>query len=170
MSTEPSQADIMAAFQAGAYRSKAPAATSVLADINDPNPVGALTQPAEGEAEGSKSKTNSRKIYCFREGCGSVILQKGAATYIESPANIVRPHPNPLPFLSQIRRLMFRYQMTKHPLFPIPSPSPPTLGTTRTGTSLIHMHSTISVSPDPTLRQISLSRPTYLGERGWRGK
>jgi hypothetical protein len=96
MSTEPSQADIMAAFQAGAFRSKVPAATSVLADIHDPNPVGALTRPAEGEAEGSKSKTNSRKIYCFREGCGSVILQKGAATYIEAPANIVRPHPNPL--------------------------------------------------------------------------
>jgi hypothetical protein len=87
MTSEPSQADIMAAFQAGAFRSKAPTSTSVLADVRDP--ANALTQ-SQSEAEGSKTKTNSRKIYCFRQGCGSVILSKGAATYVESPANIVR--------------------------------------------------------------------------------
>jgi hypothetical protein len=79
MTTEPNQADIMAAMQAGQFRSKAPSNTSLYADIES----SALTQEAEG------SKTNARKIYCFREGCGSVILQKGAASYVESSSTIV---------------------------------------------------------------------------------
>ena len=83
MTTEPSQADIMAAMQAGQFRSKAPSNTSLYSDIDS----SALTQEAEG------SKTNARKIYCFREGCGSVILQKGAAAYVESPSTIVSLPP-----------------------------------------------------------------------------
>jgi hypothetical protein len=83
MTTEPSQADIMAAMQAGQFRSKAPSDTSLYSGIDS----SALTQEAEG------SKTNARKIYCFREGCGSVILQKGAATYVESPSTIVSLPP-----------------------------------------------------------------------------
>jgi hypothetical protein len=82
--TEPNQADIMSALAAGSFRSKPASNSSLYSEITDPS---ALTQ----EAEGSKTKTNARKIYCFREGCGSVILQKGAATYLESSSTIVRP-------------------------------------------------------------------------------
>lgn len=78
--SEPSQAEIMKALQAGGFRSKAPASSSLYASFADP--VDALTK-------GEGSKSNSRKVYCFREGCGSVILSPGAAELVESPANIV---------------------------------------------------------------------------------
>jgi hypothetical protein len=86
MTTEPSQADIMAALQAGAFRSK-PVATSTYADFSDPSAL--ITTP---EGSTSNTKTNSRKIYCFREGCGSVILQPKASTYLESTSTIVSHH------------------------------------------------------------------------------
>lgn len=84
----PSQADIMKALQAGAFRSKAPASTLLYADIT--NPIDQLMR-SEGEGSKSKTKTNARKVYCFREGCGSVILSPGAADHVESPATIVSP-------------------------------------------------------------------------------
>ena len=141
----------MAALQAGSFRSKPPASTTLYADI--PDPVSALTQ-----GEGS-SKTNSREIYCFREGCGSVILQKGAATYLESSSTIVCPRSKPR------YQLISRSQMTPHP------PSPPARGTrTDSGMSPIHMHLTISDSQDPTHHHLSLYRTIYQETMGRRGK
>lgn len=80
--TQAEQAEIMKALQAGAFRSKAPASSSLHSSFDDP--VNDLTN-------GEGSKTNSRKVYCFREGCGSVILSPGAATYVESTETIVCP-------------------------------------------------------------------------------
>ena len=151
MTSEPNQADIMAALQAGSFRSKPPASTTLYADI--PDPVNALTQ-----GEGS-SKTNSRKIYCFREGCGSVILQKGAATYLESSSTIVCPRSKPR------YQLISRSQMTLHPPSLPARPTP-----TDSGTFPIHMHLTISDSQDPTHRHLSLYRAIYPETMGIRGK
>lgn len=81
---EPSQAEqaeIFKALQAGSFRSKAPTSSSLYSSFTDP--VNELTTGGEG------SKTNSRKVYCFREGCGSVVLSPKAATYIESSESIV---------------------------------------------------------------------------------
>jgi hypothetical protein len=152
MTTEPSQADIMAALQAGSFRSKAPASSSLYADISDP--VNSLTQ-----GEGS-SKTNSRKIYCFREGCGSVILQKGAATYLESSSTIVTILP-----LLETSELIDRSQMTPHPLSLPPQATP-----MPSGMCLIHMHSTISDSQDRIPLQLSLYQTTYQGMMEKKGR
>ena len=81
--TQAEQAEIMKALQAGSFRSKAPASTSLHSSFTDP--VNELTTGGEG------SKTNSRKIYCFREGCGSVVLQPKAAVYVDSAETIVCP-------------------------------------------------------------------------------
>ena len=141
--TEPSQADIMAAMQAGSFRSKPPSNTTLYSDISD---TSSLTQ----EAEGSKSKTNARKIYCFREGCGSVILQKAAATYIESSSTIVSPR-----YLLVLSRLNYSSQMTLHPLSHLQ-----TRPRMASGTFLTHIPLTTSDSRDPILHLPSPYQPT----------
>lgn len=155
MTTEPNQADIMAAMAAGSFRSKPAANTSLYSDISDSS---SLTQ----EAEGSKSKTNARKIYCFREGCGSVILQKGAAVYVESPSTIVCLSIHTRSAIAHIS-----FQMTLHHLL-----HPQTKTHMDSGTFQILMHLTILDFRDPILLPLSPYRLDYqeMMERRGRGK
>ncbi|WVR03047.1 hypothetical protein IAU60_000036 [Kwoniella sp. DSM 27419] len=77
--SEPSQADIFAALQAqssGSFR-RSPPATSPYSTFSQ-DPKGELATGEEG-----KACTNSRRLYCFREGCGSVILSEGVGEWLE---------------------------------------------------------------------------------------
>lgn len=147
MTTELSQADIMAAMSAGQFRSKPPSSTFLHSDID----TSALTQEAEG------SKTNSRKIYCFREGCGSVVLQKGAALYVESSSTIVRPQPS----MRSCVKLMISSLMTHHHLSHLQQTHH-----MDSGTSPILIHLTISDSQDPIRHLLLPSLRTYQGMMG----
>lgn len=77
--SQPSQADILAALSSSSFR-KAPQPTSPYVEFRDP----------ESELiEAGPSKVNSRRVYCFREGCGSLILLEKAGAVTETDTSIV---------------------------------------------------------------------------------
>lgn len=84
-SQQPSQAQILAALQSGSFRPKNPPKTVAAADLSRDDLV---SSNAAGQEAGPS--TNARRIYCFREGCGSVILEQGAASWVDLDTEVVR--------------------------------------------------------------------------------
>lgn len=64
---QPSQADIFSALQSSSFRPKTAPKTEAFATVGEAGPSGTR---------------NSRKFYCFRPECSSVILQKDTAEVV----------------------------------------------------------------------------------------
>lgn len=81
--SQPSQADIFAALQSQSSSStfKPRPTTSFFSD--HPDHLSSLTNPSSSEP------TNKTKIYCFREGCGSLLLLPDVGEWIVAEGNVV---------------------------------------------------------------------------------
>lgn len=81
---QPSQADIYAALAAQSSFRKPAAPTSAFTSFSDPSTE--LISSAS-----SSSRVNSRRVYCPREGCGSLLLLEKAGEVVEAPVDVVSP-------------------------------------------------------------------------------
>ena len=82
--TQPSQADIYAALASqSSFRKPAPP-TAAYDTFSDP-----ATQLIESGPSGSR--VNKTRVYCPREGCGSLILLEKAGEVVQTGQNIVCP-------------------------------------------------------------------------------
>ncbi|WVQ82896.1 hypothetical protein IAT38_005032 [Cryptococcus sp. DSM 104549] len=100
MSVQPSQADIFAALTAQAASRSAPPPTSPYSTFA-PDPYALLTSsPASvpssdvPSAESQQGRTNTRKVYCPREECGSVIMQPGVGAWVEVDGPVLPQDPS----------------------------------------------------------------------------
>ncbi|WVQ64313.1 uncharacterized protein L199_002475 [Kwoniella botswanensis] len=97
--TQPTQAEIFAALSAQSSssfnRSQPP--TSTYQSFEQDQNQDPVTQLTIAESENGK-KANSRRIYCPRDGCGSVILLDGVGEWIDVNEGNVLPHDPSSPF------------------------------------------------------------------------
>jgi len=92
---QPSQAEIFAALQAqGSSSSRPKAASTAYAEIQDPY------------ADLTKDGISASRMYCPREGCGSLILLEGTAEWLLAESNLVS-------LLRPIASLTARGQLTR---------------------------------------------------------
>lgn len=79
----PSQADILAALQSQSQASRrSPPNTVSHAALAD-------TAPDSLTNSSGQARTNSRKLYCPREGCSCVVIGVDAATWVEAESDLV---------------------------------------------------------------------------------
>jgi len=92
--TQPSQADVLAALQAQSSSSRKRPSTSSYADHADP--YTSLTTPSTSapSATASSSRLNATRLYCPREGCGSLILLEQTGEWLTAEADAVRSPPS----------------------------------------------------------------------------
>lgn len=84
---QPSQADVFAALSAqGSFRKPAKPSAPFSA-FSDPSTE--LITSAGASAEAGSSRVNATRVYCPREGCGSLILLENAAKVVESQIEVV---------------------------------------------------------------------------------
>ncbi|TYJ51953.1 hypothetical protein B9479_007442 [Cryptococcus floricola] len=94
MTAPYSQADILAALSA---QSALPRTTPTYPFSSFPTPLLQLTN-AVPEDKPESPKTNGRKVYCPREGCGSVIMQAGVGNWLDIPGAVLPDDPkSPFP-------------------------------------------------------------------------
>ncbi|WRT63216.1 uncharacterized protein IL334_000119 [Kwoniella shivajii] len=93
--SQPTQAEIFAALSAqssGSFKRSQPPTQPYTAFDSDSNPKDQLTTSQNGKI------MNSKRIYCPREGCGSVILLDGIGEWVEVEGSILPDDPtSPFP-------------------------------------------------------------------------
>lgn len=77
---QTSQGDVLAALQFPSA-SRPPPPASLFSEHHDP--------PSALTSASSSRKTNSTRIYCWREGCGSLILLPGVGEWVVSEGGVV---------------------------------------------------------------------------------
>lgn len=96
---QPSQADILAALSSqSSFRKRQPLQTAPFASFAGPltelvtGGGGSQTADAADERHAGPSRYNARKVYCFRESCGSLILMDGVGEVVETAEAVVSYH------------------------------------------------------------------------------
>lgn len=80
--TQPSQADILAALASGSFRPKQPPQTVTYSELG-PEASSSLVSSSSG------SKRNAGRVYCFRQGCGSLIILPETGELVETDVPVV---------------------------------------------------------------------------------
>jgi hypothetical protein len=80
--TQPSQADIFAALASGSFRPKQPPQTVTYSELGS-DASSSLVSSSSG------SKRNAGRVYCFREGCGSLIILPETGELVETDVPVV---------------------------------------------------------------------------------
>lgn len=110
--TQPSQADIYAALASQSSFRKPTPSTATYDSFSDP-----ATQLIESGPSGSR--VNKTRVYCPREGCGSLILLEKAGEVVETDENIVCPI---YIALEEIEKKLIR-ELPYDPSSPFPAPN-----------------------------------------------
>ena len=119
--TQPSQADILAALQAQSGSRKVRPPTTLLSEHEKDG--GSPKDLLKGNPGESSKKTNAGKIFCWREGCGCLILSPGVGEWLEDEPNIVRRsshplHESPKPRFRSLKDLMPFRRLEYHTEYP----------------------------------------------------
>ncbi|RSH83994.1 hypothetical protein EHS25_005239 [Saitozyma podzolica] len=89
--TQPSQADILAALASGSFRPKQPPQTVTYSELG-PEASSSLVSSSSG------SKRNAGRVYCFRQGCGSLIILPETGELVETDVPVLPEDPaSPFP-------------------------------------------------------------------------